>query len=257
MIAYVEKAADRLIVWNGNEDKRGAITPEYYEAITTAVEVAKDPKMRAVIITSQGDFFCAGGDLNALRERRTLSEVERQGKIELLHDVIRAIRACDVPVIAAVKGGAAGAGASIALACDFIVAEAGCKFTAAYVKAGLVPDGGLTASLARMIPRPLAMEMCVLARPVTADRMAALGAVNLITTRDQVMAEAQSLADAVAAGPRNAQGRIRAMVAQAYDQTEAAQLDVERDAMAHAAGGDEAGEGIAAFLEKRKPEFGT
>ncbi|MDG1472516.1 MAG: enoyl-CoA hydratase family protein [Ascidiaceihabitans sp.] len=257
MTAYVEKLGDRLIVWNGNADKRGAITPLFYTSIAAATKAAQDPKIRSVIISSQGDFFCAGGDLNALRERRNLSEIERQGKIEILHDVIRGIRACPVPVIAAVKGGAAGAGASIALACDFIVAEAGCKFTAAYVKAGLVPDGGLTASLARMIPRPLAMEMCVLARPVTAERMEALGAVNLATSRDQVMPEAHALADAIATGPRIAQGRIRAMVAQAYDQSEAAQLDVERDGMAQAAGGDEAGEGIAAFLEKRKPEFGT
>jgi 2-(1,2-epoxy-1,2-dihydrophenyl)acetyl-CoA isomerase len=138
-----------------------------------------------------------------------------------------------------------------------IVMEAGAKFTAAYVKAGLVPDGGLTASLARMIPRPLAMEMCVLARPVTAERMQALGAVNAVVDVDQVMAEAHVFADAVAAGPREAQARIRMMVAAGYEQTEVAQLDLERDAMAHAAGGDEAAEGIAAFLEKRKPEYGT
>jgi 2-(1,2-epoxy-1,2-dihydrophenyl)acetyl-CoA isomerase len=220
------------------------------------VAAAEERRIRAVIITSQGGFFCAGGDLNALQERRSLPEVERRGKIELLHDVIRAIRSCPVPVIAAVKGGAAGAGASIALACDFIVMETGAKFTAAYVKAGLVPDGGLTASLARMIPRPLAMEMCVLARPVTAERMQALGAVNTVADADQVMSEALAWADAVAAGPRDAQARIRSMVAVAYDQTEAVQLDLERDAMAHAAGGDEAAEGIAAFLEKRKPEYG-
>lgn len=253
----VEDKGDRLIVWNGNAAKRGAITPDYYDAILQACIAAEDTRIRAVIITSEGDFFCAGGDLNALRERRALSEVERQQKIEHLHDVIRAIRGCAVPVIAAVKGGAAGAGVSIALACDFIVAEAGCKFTAAYVKAGLVPDGGLTASLARMLPRPLAMEMCVLARPVTADRLAGLGAVNLVCAREDVLNETHALADAIAAGPRSAQRRIRAMVAQAYDQTEAAQLDVERDAMAHAAGGDEAAEGIAAFLEKRSPNYGT
>lgn len=257
MTAYIEDAKDRLIVWNGNADKRGAIEPAFYQSIMDAVEGAKERRVRSVIITSQGGFFCAGGDLNALRERRSLPEVERQGKIELLHDVIRAIRNCPVPVIAAVKGGAAGAGASIALACDFIVMEAGAKFTAAYVKAGLVPDGGLTASLARMIPRPLAMEMCVLARPVTAERMQALGAVNAVVDVDQVMAEVHVFADAVAAGPREAQARIRMMVAVGYEQTEVAQLDLERDAMAHAAGGDEAAEGIAAFLEKRKPEYGT
>jgi enoyl-CoA hydratase/carnithine racemase len=257
MTAYVEDAKDRMIVWDGNADKRGAITPEFYQSIVDAITAAKERRIRAVIITSQGGFFCAGGDLNALRERRSLPEAERRDKIELLHDVIRAIRSCPVPVIAAVKGGAAGAGASIALACDFIVMETGAKFTAAYVKAGLVPDGGLTASLARMIPRPLAMEMCVLARPVTADRMQALGAVNTVVEADKVLDEAHVWAEAVAAGPRDAQARIRSMVAAGYDQTEATQLDLERDAMAYAAGGDEATEGIAAFLEKRKPEYGT
>lgn len=256
MTAYVEDAQDRLIVWNGNVDKRGAIAPAFYQSIMDAAATADDPRVRSVIISSQGGFFCAGGDLNALRERRSLPEGERREKIELLHDVIRAIRNCPVPVIAAVKGGAAGAGASIALACDFIVMEAGAKFTAAYVKAGLVPDGGLTASLARMIPRPLAMEMCVLARPITAERMQALGAVNAVVEADQVMVEAHVWANAIAAGPRTAQQTIRSMVAAGYDQTEAAQLDFERDAMAYAAGGDEAAEGIAAFLEKRNPEYG-
>lgn len=255
MTAYVEDAKDRLIVWNGNADKRGAITPEFYQSIMDAVAAAKERRIRALVITSQGGFFCAGGDLNALRERRSLPKMERREKIELLHDVIRAIRDCPVPVIAAVKGGAAGAGASIALACDFIIMESGAKFTAAYVKAGLVPDGGLTASLARMIPRPLAMEMCVLARPITAERMETFGAVNAVVAADQVIAEAHVWADAIAVGPRDAQARIRGMVAAGYDQSEANQLDLERDAMAYAAGGDEAAEGIAAFLEKRKPEY--
>ena len=110
MSAYVEDAKDRLIVWNGNADKRGALTPEFYQTILDAVEAAKDRRIRAIIITSQGGFFCAGGDLNALIERRGLPEPERREKVELLHDVIRAIRACPVPVIAAVKGGAAGLG---------------------------------------------------------------------------------------------------------------------------------------------------
>ena len=257
MTAYIEDAMDRLIVWNGNAEKRGAISPAFYQSITEAITQAQDHRIRAIIITSTGGFFCAGGDLNVLIERRSLPETERQQKIELLHDVIRAIRSSPVPVIAAVKGGAAGAGASIALACDFIVIEAEAKFTAAYVKAGLVPDGGLTASLARMVPRPLAMEMCVLARPISAERMQGFGAVNAVVPRDDVVKEAHIWADAIARGPRAAQARIRAMVAAGYDQSEAAQLDLERDAMAHAAGGDEAAEGIAAFLEKRKPEYGA
>ena len=255
MTAKLEDAGDRLIVWNGNTEKRGALSPALYKAINDAMEQAADPRIRAVILTSEGDFFCAGGDLNVLIERRNVSEAERRDKVDELHDMIRALRACPVPVIAAVKGGAAGAGASLALACDFIVAEYDALFTAAYVKAGLVPDAGLTASLARLLPRPLAMEMCLLARPLSSDRLLSLGAVNVTAPADMVMSEAHALADALAAGPRTAQGMIRHMVAEAYDLSEAAQLDLERDSMARAAGGDEAAEGIAAFLEKRQPDF--
>ena len=255
MTARLEDAGDRIIIWNGNAARRGALSPELYTAIQDALDLAQDRRIRAIILTSEGDFFCAGGDLNVLIARRELSEEDRREKVDDLHDLVRGIRASPVPVIAAVKGGAAGAGASLALACDFIVVEAGAKFTAAYVKAGLVPDAGLTAALARLVPRPLAMEMCVLARPVTAERMHALGAINAVVDADEVIASAHALADAIAAGPRTAQGVIRSMVAQAYDETEAAQLDTERDAMARAAGGPEAAEGIAAFLEKRAPNF--
>ncbi|MEO9819487.1 MAG: enoyl-CoA hydratase family protein [Paracoccaceae bacterium] len=255
MSARLEDAGDRVIIWNGNASRRGALSPELYTAIQDALNLAQDKRIRAIILTSEGDFFCAGGDLNVLIARRELSEEDRREKVDDLHDLVRGIRASPVPVIAAVKGGAAGAGASLALACDFIVVEAGAKFTAAYVKAGLVPDAGLTAALARLVPRPLAMEMCVLARPVTAERMHALGAVNAVVDAREVMTSAHALADAIAAGPRTAQGVIRSMVAQAYDVTEAAQLDTERDAMARAAGGPEAAEGIAAFLEKRAPKF--
>jgi 2-(1,2-epoxy-1,2-dihydrophenyl)acetyl-CoA isomerase len=256
MSARIEDKGDRIIVWNGNAHKRGALSPELYACITQAVELAAEPRVRAVILTSEGDFFCAGGDLNVLIARRDLAEDERRGKIDELHDVVRAIRGCPVPVIAAVEGGAAGAGLSFALACDLIVAAKGAKFTAAYVKAGLVPDGGLTASLARALPRQLAMEMCLLALPVTVDRMHDLGVVNALAEPGAAMDGAMAYADRLAQGPRQAQSVIRGLVAQGYDVSEADQLDAERNAMAHAAGADEAAEGIAAFLEKRKPNYG-
>lgn len=255
MTARVEDKGDRLIVWNGNAAKRGALTPEFYDAISTAFEHAQEPRIRSVILTSEGSFFCAGGDLNVLIERRALSEEQRREKVDVLHGLIRSIRQSTVPVIAAVEGGAAGAGASLALACDLIVAARGAKFTAAYVKAGLVPDGGLTASLARMLPRQLAMEMCLLARPVLAERMAELGAINAVVDHGKAFEEAMVLADALAAGPRDAQKTIRALVSDAYETLERDQLDAERNAMARAAGGDEAAEGISAFLEKRPARF--
>lgn len=257
MTARIEDKGDRLIIWNGNANKRGALTPALYDCIARVIEMAQQPRIRAVILTSEGNFFCAGGDLNVLIERRKLSEPERRKKVDGLHDLVRAMRASPVPLIAAVEGGAAGAGLSLALACDLIVAAEGAKFTAAYVKAGLVPDAGLTASLARMLPRPLAMEMCLLARPVHAERMHELGAINEVTPPGAALPGALALADLLARGPRAAQGTIRGLVAGAYETSEAAQLDAERDAMAAAAGGDEAAEGIAAFLEKRTPEYGV
>ncbi len=256
-LARMEDRGDRAVVVNMNADRRGALSVDLYAAIGQALALASEERIRAVILTAEGGFFCAGGDLNVLIERRSLSEAERRDKVDDLHDLVRGIRASPVPVIAAVEGGAAGAGASLALACDLIVAAEGAKFTAAYVKAGLVPDAGLTSALSRLVPRALAMEMCLLARPVTAERMHGLGAINAVVPAGEVDATANALADALAKGPRGAQGVIRRLVADAYEVTEAAQLDAERDGMAAAAGGPEAAEGIAAFLEKRQPRFGS
>lgn len=256
-LARVDDLGDRLVVVNCNAARRGALSPDMYAAVDEAVATAADPRIRAIVLTSEGGFFCAGGDLNVLIERRKLTEDARRDKIEGLHGMIRAIRAAPVPVIAAVEGGAAGAGASLALACDLIVAAQGARFTAAYVKAGLVPDGGLTSALSRLVPRALAMEMCLLGRPVTAERMVALGAITQVTPAGETDAAAHALADALARGPRMAQSVIRDLVAGAYETPETAQLLAERDAMARAQGGDEAAEGIAAFLEKRAPEFGS
>jgi len=255
MSARLEDAGDRLIIWNGNTDKRGALSPELYACIMQACEMASERRIRSIILTAEGPFFCAGGDLNQLIKSQGMPADQRSARIDGLHDVIRAMRACPVPIIAAVEGGAAGAGLSFALACDVIVAAQGAKFVAAYVKAGLVPDGGLTAHLARAWPRQLSMEMCMLAQPVLAERMHALGVVNALTEAGGTMDVARAFADRFAAGPRDAQAAIRKMVANAYDVTEAEQLDVERDAMGHATGAPEAAEGIAAFLEKRPPNY--
>jgi enoyl-CoA hydratase/carnithine racemase len=255
MSAQLEDAGDRLIIWNGNTDKRGALSPELYACILQACQMASERRIRSIILTAEGPFFCAGGDLNQLIKSQGMPLDQRSARIDGLHDVIRAMRACPVPFIAAVEGGAAGAGLSFALACDIIVAAEGAKFVAAYVKAGLVPDGGLTAHLARCLPRQLSMEMCMLAQPVLAERMHALGVVNTLTPAGGTMEAARAYADRFAAGPRDAQAAIRKMVAHAYDVTEAAQLDVEKDAMGYATGAPEAAEGIAAFLEKRRPNY--
>lgn len=254
-LARLDDLGDRLVVVNMNARKRGALSPELYACLATAFEQAAEPRIRAVVLTSDGGFFCAGGDLDMLQTRRDLTESERRAQIDRLHDLVRAIRNAPVPVIAAVEGGAAGAGLSLALACDMIVAAEGAAFTASYVKAGLVPDGGLTASLARALPRQLALQMCLLAEPVRADRLAEFGVVARLAAQGMAYSEAMALADKIAQGPRDAMRVIRNVVSSAYETPEADQLDQERDAMARALGGDEAAEGIAAFLSKRQPKF--
>lgn len=252
-LARVDQHGKTLVIINANAARRGALSLDLYDAITQALDRASDPSIRAIVFASEGGFFCSGGDLNTLQDRGTFSLEERRENIQVLHDVILGIRKCPVPIIAAVEGGAAGAGLSLALACDMIVAAPGAKFTASYVKAGVVPDAGLTSALSRMIPRQLANEMCLLARSVTAERLADLGVVNLVA--GDPLLEAHQLADAFAKGPRKAQGIIKGLVSGAYETTEIEQLEAEREAMIRAVVDTEAKIGIAVFLDKKTPEY--
>jgi enoyl-CoA hydratase/carnithine racemase len=252
-LARVEEHGSTLTIINANAARRGALSPDLYAAIQEALKRAEDPKIRAIIFASEGGFFCSGGDLNTLKDRSGISIEERRAKVQELHDLVIGLRTAPVPIIAAVEGGAAGAGLSLALACDMIVASEGAKFTASYVKAGVVPDAGLTSALSRMLPRQLANEMCLLARTITAERLASLGVVNAVVADPLV--EAHSLADAFAKGPRKAQGIIKGLVSSAYEKSEAEQLDAEREAMIRAVIDTEAQIGITAFLNKKTPEY--
>ena len=255
-LARREDLGDRLVVVAANPARRNALSPEYYDVLTRALDTAaREPRVGSVILVGEGNYFCAGGDLRLLAARRELPEAERRERVEALHDVVRAIGDCPVPVVAAVEGGAAGAGVSIAFACDLVVAGKGARFTIAYVNAGLVPDGGLTATLSRHLPRATLMRLALLGEPVTAARLFELGALSALAPDGAALDEAHALADRFAAGPRDARRRIKALVRSAGDASVAAQLDAERDAMADAIAGDEAAEGIAAFTGKRAADF--
>lgn len=245
-----------LTVVNRNPSRRNAVSAGFYAGLEAALtQAAAAPRIAAVIVVGEGDFFCSGGDLGFLATAPSLPEEGRRAHIERLHGVIRAIRACPRPVIAAVEGGAAGAGASLALACDMVVAARDARFIAAYVAAGLVPDGGLTAALTAALPPQLAAEMCLTAAPVTAARLHALGAVNTVTDAGGALAAAEAVAERLANGPADAQAAIKRLLKGAQDALYDHQLAAEREAMTAALGGPEAAEGIAAFLGKRVPEF--
>lgn len=245
-----------LTIWNCNAARRNALSPDYYAGLLQGLERAgAENAIVAVVLAGEGGFFCSGGDLNSLKERREMTEDARRAQIEKLNTIIRAVKACPKPVIAAVEGGAAGAGLSIAMACDMIVAGESAKFTLAYVKAGLVPDGGATYTLMQALPRATVARMAMLGLPVDASRMYAMGAVSELVTDKDVLPRAHALAQQVGQGPAEAIAVIKGLMNAAETATLEDQLKAERNAMAHALGGDEAAEGISAFLNKRTPRF--
>lgn len=251
-----EDHGDHLVVVNDNPRRRNALTDSFQDGFREALALAaREPRIGAVVVTGAEGFFCAGGDLSKLQRGPDLPFEQRRRIIEDLQDLIRAMIACPRPVIAAVEGGAAGAGASIALACDLIVASREARFTAAYVNAGLVPDGGLTASLTALLPAPVAAEICLLGQPVPAERLHGLGAINMLTEPGGTLAAAQALARRLATGPATAQATIKRLLTDARAAMVESRLEAEAEAMAHALAAPEGAEGIRAFLEKRAPDF--
>ncbi|MBG6077744.1 oxepin-CoA hydrolase, alternative type [Polaromonas sp. CG_9.11] len=244
------------ILTNNNPTARNAISPTLYAELSAALAAAAtDPSVGAVVFTGAGSFFCSGGDLNLLAKRRELPVEERREKLEGLHGLIRTIRDCSKPVIAAVEGGAAGAGMSMALACDMLVVARDAFFSVAYVKVGLTPDGGATAFLSEFVSRQVLTEMCLTGERIPAERLHALGAVNRLTEHGAALTEAIALAERVATGPLNASARIKSLCRQAHRATLEEQLDLEAAYMVQAQTDAEAAEGIAAFLAKRPADF--
>lgn len=245
-----------LVVVNDNPARRNALSKGFYQGLRTALaQAAARPGVGAVVLTGAEGFFSAGGDLNLLISAQNLSEAERRSHIEELAALIEAVMDCPRPVIAAVEGGAAGAGLSLALACDLIVAAEDARFVASYVSAGLVPDGGLTGSLLSALPPALAAEICLGGRPVKAARLYDLGAINAVVPPGSALATAEAIAQQFAAGPVEALASIKRLITGGRRLLMDRQLAAEIEPMATALGAPEAAEGIAAFLGKRPPDF--
>lgn len=235
---------------------RNSISPPVYRAIQDhIISAGQDPAIRAIVLNGDHGFFSSGGNINNLQASAlsTMAEVSRN--TDALNSMILAIRECPTPVVAAVEGGAAGAGLSLVLACDMIVAAEPAKFVVAYVKVGLAPDGGITHFLREGLPRQIVSEMCLTGDPVTAERLHMLGIVNSVVPAGEVITKAQDVASRLARGAAGAQGVIKAEIAAAPHNDLATQLVLEARGINTARFGAEAAEGLAAFVEKRKPAF--
>lgn len=252
----VRREGPVLVLANNNPQARNALSPEFYASLNSTLEMAAaDDSVRAMVLTGEGGHFCAGGNLHVLATRHKDTPLERKLNLAQLNATVRALRAFPKPVVAAIEGAAAGAGVSIALACDLLVASRDSRFAIAYVKVGLTPDGGLTALLAESLSRTALTELCMTGEPVTGERMHQLGVVNRVTEAGQALTEALTLAGRLSDGPPLALARIKRLANAAKRNSFDEQIELETLYMVEAQAGDEAREGITAFLEKRKPSW--
>jgi enoyl-CoA hydratase/carnithine racemase len=245
-----------LILTLSNPEHRNALGPEMYAAGVEALSVAESSaEVKSVVITGDGGLFSAGGNLQRLNDNRQKPPAHQAQSIEGLHNWIEAIRTFPKPVIAAVEGPAAGAGFSLALACDLIVSARNSIFVMAYSNIALSPDGGGTWSLSRVMPRQLATELLMLGDRVGAERMHQLGVVNTLCEPGQALGTALTMASKLNQRASNALASIKELLNEADGATLHQQLSQERDHFVKNLHHANAGIGISAFLNKETPRY--
>lgn len=251
------RCVDRtLLLTLSNPEMRNALGPQVYAAGVEALGVAdSSDEIRSVVITGEGGMFSAGGDLQRLLSNRQQAPEVQAQSIEGLHSWIEAIRTFPKPVIAAVEGAAAGAGFSLALACDFLVAARNAVFVMAYSNVALTPDGGGAWTLARALPRPLVNELLMCGDRVGVARLHALGLVNLVTDEGEALSSALALAARLNARAPNVLANIKELVNEAGARSLSEHLGAERDAFVRALHHPNGAIGIQSFLNKRLPQY--
>lgn len=229
----------------------GALAAEVADA---ALAAGKDEGVRVVVVTGAGRAFCSGADLMQFKDVETAPPVG-----DILRDrynpMIEALVRVERPVVAAVNGIAAGAGASIALACDFRIASDEARFFQAFVKIGLIPDSGATYFLPRLVGYAKALELAMLGDQVGASDAERLGLVTKVVPHDSLADETRAFASALAGGPTRAYALTRKALVFGMENGLAPAMDYEADLQAHLALSHDFREGIASFREKRAPEF--
>jgi len=245
-----------LVLTISNPGTRNALHPDMFAAAVETLSTAeRDDSIRAVVLTGADDFFCAGGNLKKLLEQQALGKERQAETVDGLRGWIEAIRDCPKPVIAAVDGAAAGAGFSLALACDLIVAGSSTHFAMSYVNVGLTPDGGASWLLTQALPRQLASEILIQGKALSAARLHELGIVNKVVTDGLALREALAWADELATLSCNAVDRIKLLLREASENSLPRQFASERFHFIESLNHPDAREGITAFLEKRTARY--
>ena len=239
------------------EAKLNAFNDEMHLALRAGIQRAHDDKeIRAVLLTGAGRGFSAGQDLGDRDPRRGGPPPDLGHTIGTFYNpTVRLIRALPKPVVCAVNGVAAGAGANIALACDIVLAAASARFVQSFSKVGLGPDAGGSWHLVRRLGEARAMALALTAEPLSAQQAADWGLIWKAVPDADLMAEAQALAASLALGPPIGLAMTKQLIHSAGENSLDAQLDRERDSQQIAGRSADYAEGVTAFLEKRKPVF--
>jgi 2-(1,2-epoxy-1,2-dihydrophenyl)acetyl-CoA isomerase len=238
-------------------ERLNALNAALIEGLAAGIaRAAAEPDCRAVLLTGAGRGFCAGADLANRtfapgQARPDLGQALEKG----LNPLIRAIRILPKPIVCAVNGPAAGAGANIALACDIVLAAKSAQFLQAFARIGLIPDAGGSFFLPRLVGDARARALVMLAESITAEQAEAWGMIYRAVDDEDLMGEARAIAERLAAGATHALGLIKRALLASPGNSLDAQLDLERDLQREAGAADEYVEGVRAFLEKRPADF--
>jgi 2-(1,2-epoxy-1,2-dihydrophenyl)acetyl-CoA isomerase len=238
-------------------DKLNSFNSQMHSEIRSVLaDLARNPQARVLLLTGAGRGFCAGQDLSDRAVAPGASPVDLGESIEQNYrPLILSLRSLPMPVIAAVNGVAAGAGANVALACDLVLAARSANFVQAFSKIGLVPDSGGTWALPRLIGNARALGLTLLGEKLSAAQAESWGMIWRVVDDDQLMAAARALAQQLASGPTRGFARTKEAIYRSWGSDLAGQLDLERDFQRELGRSDDYREGVASFLEKRAPKF--
>jgi 2-(1,2-epoxy-1,2-dihydrophenyl)acetyl-CoA isomerase len=230
---------------------------EMHDEVRAALaRIKEDPSCRVLILSGAGRGFCAGQDLSDRAVAPASGTTDLGESIELRYKpLVLALRGLPLPVIAAVNGVAAGAGANLALACDLVIATHSASFIQSFAKLGLVPDSGGTWLLPRLVGRARAIGMAFLGDKLAAAQAADWGLIWRCVPDEEFVATVNELAQRLAAAPTRGLAKIKEAIYSSGERSLAAQLDVERDCQRELGYSRDYAEGVAAFIEKRTPHF--
>lgn len=238
-------------------EKLNAFNPEMHKELRRALEQALDERaIRAVLLTGAGRGFCAGQDLAERNVAPGAAPIDLSVSIGSYYNpLVRRLRELPKPIVCAVNGVAAGAGANIALACDVVLAARSASFVQSFARLGLVPDSGGTYFLPRLVGTARAMGLALLGEALAAEDAERWGLIWKVFDDERLMPEAIALARALASGPTTGYGLVKKALYASGNNSLDAQLDLERDLQREAGFSEDYREGVAAFMQKRPPQF--